>query len=906
MTVTAGQAGSGRRETWHDQPAEAVLAALASRREGLTHEEARARLERHGPNRLPSAPRRSLLARVFDQFNNLLIFVLLGSAAISVGLGHFVDAGVILAVVVINAVIGLIQEGRAEHSLEAIRALIDPRASVLREGRRKSIAADEIVPGDIVLIEAGDRVPADLRLVKAASLRIDEAILTGESVVAEKAVAPVAAEATLGDRASMAFSGAFVATGQGIGVVVATGVETEIGRIGALIGGGHDLKTPLIRQMDRFAGGLTLVILAVSALSFAFAWGLRGYAFGEAMMAVVGLAVAAIPEGLPAVLTIALAIGVRRMAQRRAIIRRLPAVEVLGSVSVICSDKTGTFTRNEMTVRTLVTPAASYRVAGSGYDPVVAAGAEVFSGDLAGDAAAMELVRAAALCSDAETRKTAHGWVVDGDPMEGALVTLAQKAGLDPVLLRKQVPRSDEIPFDTQHKFMATLNHDHEGRAFIVIKGAPETVLALCSDADGRPPEAGPWQARIEAIAAEGQRVLGLATLAVPAGTRELSFEMTRGARFLGLLGFIDPPRPEAVEAVGQCLAAGVRVVMITGDHAATAREIGRQLGLSPRPEVMTGAEVAGLDSDGLVEAVKHVDIFARTTPEDKLRIVEALQRDGAVVAMTGDGVNDAPALERADIGVAMGIKGTEAAKQAAEMVLADDNFASIVEAVRAGRTVYDNIVKVIAWTLPTNGAEAMIIVAALLFGLPMPVTPVQVLWINTVTAVALGLTLAFEPTEAGVMRHPPRPAGQPLIGGLVVWRIILVSAAFVVGGFWLYLWVEGQGRPVEEARTVVVNAIVVMEIFYLFAVRYVHGTSLTLTGIVGTPAVLVGIGVSAAAQVVFNWWPPAQAVFGSRGIGLADCAAILGVGLAMLVVVEIDKALLRLVTRRRGRMAAP
>lgn len=902
MAMTTDRQSGAPRASYHDKPVEAVLAALDSRREGLSEAEAEGRIARHGFNRLPSAPRRTMWARIRDQFNNLLIFVLLGSAAVSVGLGHLVDAGVILAVVVINAVIGIIQEGRAEHSLEAIRSLIDPRASVLRDGRRKSVAAETIVPGDIVLIEAGDRVPADLRLIKASSLRIDEAVLTGESVPAEKSVAAVAADAALGDRLSLAYSGAFVTTGQGVGVAVATGVATEIGRIGAMLGGGGDLKTPLIRQMDRFAGVLTLVILVVSALALAFAWGLRGYAFGDAMMAVVGLAVAAIPEGLPAVLTIALAIGVRRMALHRAIIRRLPAVEVLGAVSVICSDKTGTFTRNEMTVRSLITARHGYAVAGMGYDPAIEDGAEAFSGDLASDEPALELVRAAALCSDAETRDTAKGWVVDGDPMEGALVTLAHKAGIDPVLLRKQVPRTDEIPFDTQHKFMATLHHDHDGRAFVLIKGAPETVLAMCVDASGARLDASAWHRRVEAIAAEGQRVLGFATLSVAAGTRELSFETARaGARFLGLIGFIDPPRPDAVDAVAQCLAAGVRVVMITGDHAATAREIGRQLGLAAEPVVMTGAEVAALDGDGLAAAVERVQVFARTTPEDKLRIVEALQRDGAVVAMTGDGVNDAPALERADIGVAMGVKGTEAAKEAAEMVLADDNFASIVEAVRAGRTVYDNIVKVIAWTLPTNAAEAMIIVAALLFGLPMPVTPVQVLWINTVTAVALGLTLAFEPTEPGVMTHRPRPPGQPLIGGLVIWRIALVSTLFVLGSFWLYLWVEGQGRPVEEARTVVVNAIVVMEIFYLFAVRYVHGSSVTFQGVVGTPAVLAGVGATAAAQAVFTWWPPAQAVFGSRPIGLDDCIAIMGVGVAMLAVIEIDKAAWRRFGARVG-----
>ncbi len=896
-------------EAWHASDADAALRALGVSAEGLSAAQAQERLQQHGPNRLPAGKRRSPLLRLLLQFHNLLIYVLLASAVVSLMLGHAVDAGVILSVVLLNAVIGFIQEGRAEQALEAIRGMIDPKASVLRDGHRSTIAAEAIVPGDIVLLEAGDRVPADLRLLRARGLRIEEAVLTGESLAVEKGTDPVAADAALGDRAAMAFSGTLVASGQGIGVAVATGIGTELGRISALIGTVETLKTPLLRQMDGFARQLTWVILGVSALAFLFAMGVRDYALDDAFMTVIGLAVAAIPEGLPAIMTITLAIGVQRMAKRNAIIRRLPAVETLGSVSVICSDKTGTLTRNEMTASALVTAGGVFEVSGSGYAPEGGFSADGVDVAPDSDRLLAGLVQAGLLCNDALVTQRDTGWLVDGDPMEGALVTLAMKAALDPALMRRQWPRTDEIPFDAQHRFMATLHHGHEqpdGR-FILVKGAPERILEMCDQVRGLetdlPIDRDQWHRHADALAAKGQRVLAFAVRNAAPDQQALTFDDVEGGLvLLGLVGFIDPPREEAVAAVADCHRAGIRVVMITGDHAVTAREIGRQLGLAEAPTVMTGQEVEQLDDEGLRRAVGETEVFARTTPEHKLRLVKALQAEGLVVAMTGDGVNDAPALKRADVGVAMGGKGTEAAKEASEMVLVDDNFASIAAAVREGRTVYDNLMKVIGWTLPTNGGEALTILGAIAFGLALPLTPVQILWVNMVTAVALGLALAFEPTEPGTMQRPPRPADTPILGRDLVWRVCFVSVLFVIGVFGVFFWSQSRGLSLEMSRTLVVNTLVVMEIFYLFSVRYVHGTALTWQGVLGTPAVLIGVGVAVVAQLAFTYLPVLQRVFDARPVALLDGLVVIGVGVLMLFAVELEKRIRPALTGHAGR----
>ena len=888
----AGPAGDGR--PWHAIEASEVLADLATDPKGLALEEAGRRLRTIGPNRLPEHAAHSLLRRFLLQFHNLLIYVLLAAGAIAALIGHTTDALVILAVVLVNAVIGYVQEGRAEKALEAIRGMIDPHASVIRNGQRLTVPADEVVPGDVVTLEAGDRVPADLRLIKARSLRIDEAALTGESVPVDKGVPPVEAEAALGDRLSMAFSGTFVAAGHGKGVAVATGARTELGRISTLIGEVERLATPLVRQMDHFARQITVAVLAVSAVVFAYAVLVRFYTLGDAFMAVVAIAVSAIPEGLPAVMTITLAVGVQRMAQRNAIVRRLPAVETLGSVSVICSDKTGTLTRNEMMVRTVVTTAGSFEVEGVGYRPV---GGFLLDGRQINpftNRVLEQLGLACLLCNNSDLRPSNGDWLVDGDPMEGALVSLAIKAGHNAQTARRQHRRLDEIPFDSRHRFMATLHARHGSDPIVYVKGAPERVLAMC-DRMAAPHGTWPllvdeWNDRIDRLASEGQRVLALACRSLPEGARDIApADVEQGLTLIGLVGMIDPPRAEAVEAVAECRAAGIQVKMITGDHVATARAIAEQLGLADDPKAVTGHELEALDDAEFLVCARDASVFARTSPEHKLRLVEALQEGGSTVAMTGDGVNDAPALKRADVGVAMGRKGTEAAKEASQIVLADDNFASIVAAVREGRTVYDNLTKAIAWTLPTNG-EAFTVVLAILFGLTLPVTPVQVLWINMVTAVTLGITLAFEPTEPGAMQRPPRPPHQRLLSGRMLWRIVFVSTLMVIGTFSVYAWAVSRGLPVETARTMVVNSIVVMEIFYLFSVRYIHDSSLTWRGALGTRAVLIGVAVVAIAQLAFTYFPLMHRIFDSRPISLLDGLAILGLGVALLGIVEVEK----------------
>ena len=616
-------------------------------------------------------------------------------------------------------------------------------------------------------------------------------------------------------------------------------------------------------------------------------------------MVMIGLAVAAIPEGLPAVMTIALAIGVRRMAARNAIVRRLPAVETLGSVSVICSDKTGTLTRNEMMVRTLVTSEGSFDIAGVGYRPA----GEVKLGDGAIAPADFPTLSAGAmaaiLCNDAELRSSDGRWSILGDPMEGALLAFGEKAGHAIDRLREQFPRSDEIPFDTEHRYMASLHHDERGESFAYIKGAPERVIEMCGlqlePAGAQSIDKAFWRTATDDIASRGQRVLALAVKRLPGGHHTLTTEdVETGATLIGLLGLIDPPRDEARAAIRECRAAGIRVKMITGDHAATAEAIARELHLADDPKTITGQAIDLLDDDALEEVASEVSVFARTSPAHKLRLVTALQARNEVTAMTGDGVNDAPALKRANIGVAMGGKGTEAAKEAAELVLVDDNFASIVAAVREGRTVYDNLRKVIAWTLPTNGGEASAIIAAILFGLTLPVTAIQILWINMITATTLGLVFAFEPTEPGTMSRPPRNPREPILTARLLWQIGFVSLLFVTGAFGIFFYALERGFAVELARTMVVNTIVIMEVFYLFNVRFVHGSSLSLRAILGTPAVLIALGLVLAAQLAFTYVPAMQDVFETRPVGLRDGLLIVGVGVALFLIVEAEKLLYR------------
>ena len=893
---------------WHSLASEKVLELQGTGTDGLDAAEATARLARHGPNRLPEPTRRSALRRLLAQFNNVLIYVLLLASLVTALLGEWTDTGVIVGVVVINALIGFIQEGKAERALEAISGMLSPRAMVIRNSRKSDIPAEQLVPGDIVVLQAGDLVPADLRLLKIRNLQVDEAILTGESVPAEKSVAAVAPGAALGDRFSMTWSGTLVTAGVASGVVVATGAATEIGRISALLSGVQTLATPLTRQLERFGKMLSLVIGGVAITTMAIGVMLHGYGLEQMFIAAVGLAVAAIPEGLPAIITITLAIGVQRMAARNAIIRRLPAVETLGSVSVICSDKTGTLTRNEMTVSRVALAGREYAVTGVGYDPHGALHIGDEEPDHAADHILMLLCRAALLCNDAEFTAASGESRLQGDPTEGALLVLAMKAGLEPDRVLPGHPRDDTIPFESERRFMATLHHDHEGGRTIFVKGAPERILSMCADVAGDEGllalDREHWLQRAEDLAAHGLRVLALATRTPSAGrSGELTTGEVEGSlTLLGLVGLIDPPRDEAIKAVAECRSAGINVKMITGDHLRTARAVALAMGIGDGRKAMLGDDLRDLSDAQLAAVVEETDVFARSSPEHKLRIVEALQAQGHVVAMTGDGVNDAPALKRADVGVAMGKGGTEVARQAAEMVLSDDNFASIECAVEEGRTVYDNIRKAILFILPTNAAEAMMILLAIVLGRSLPITPLQILWVNMVTAVTLALALAFEPPERDIMQRPPRHPDEPLLGRFVIWRISFVSLIVVAGTFGLFVEARAAGYELETARTMAVNALVMFEVFYLLNVRHILAPTLNFNGLFGNRIAIAAVTAVIGLQMLLTYLPIMNTLFGTAPLDGGDWLLVVLVAATVVPLVELEKWFLRRRARRARR----
>ncbi|NOQ90786.1 MAG: HAD-IC family P-type ATPase [Gammaproteobacteria bacterium] len=887
-------------ENWHAESEKAVIESLQTAVDGLPEDEINKRLIQYGANRIAETKTRGPLLRFLYQFHNVLIYVLVVAAVVTAILQHWVDAGVIFGVVLINAVIGFVQEGKAEDALRAIRQMLSPNAMVMRDGRQLTIPAEGLVPGDIVLLQSGDKVPADLRLFRVKGLQVQEAALTGESMAVGKITDTVAEQAVIGDRRNMAFSGTIVTHGQGAGVVVATGAQTQLGHISSLVADVEKVTTPLLRQMAQFGNALTIVILIIAALNFVFGVWVHDYLLADMFLASVSLAVAAIPEGLPAIMTITLAIGVQRMARRNAIIRKLPAVETLGAVTVICTDKTGTLTRNEMTVRSISTARKLFELAGAGYDPHGAISLE--GKDIQAEERPLlsEVLRAAILCNDAVLENVNKDWLVHGDPMEGALLVAGLKAGLDLELEAKNYPRTDLIPFESEHRFMATLHHSHKNEAFIYLKGAPESVLEMCAyqrDGDAEQPlDKDYWLTRLEAMAGSGQRILAIAVKPVTNDHMELNFaDVKDGLVMLGLLGLIDPPRNEAVKAVQTCSKAGIRVKMITGDHGITALAIARQIKLGNVDDILTGQDIDQMSEDDLRKLVLDVDVYARVNPEHKLLLVRLLQEQGKIVAMTGDGVNDAPALKRADVGTAMGQNGTEAAKEAAEMVLADDNFASIAHAVEEGRTVYDNIKKAILFILPTNGGEALIILTAILFGFKqLPLIPVQILWVNMITAVTLALALAFEPPEKNVMQRPPRDAHEPMLTPYFIWRISFVSIILMSGTFGLFLWEMDGGASIEHARTVAVNTLVMFEIFYLFNSRYITASIFNWAGFTGNRYVLIAIAVLIVFQLGFTYLAPMQVLFGTTAIGLNIWLRILLVSSSVLFLVEIEKYLAR------------
>jgi magnesium-transporting ATPase (P-type) len=885
---------------WHALSVDEVAKRLTTDTgKGLEAAEAAKRLQEHGPNRLPEGKKRGPLMRFLSQFNNILVYVLLGAGFTKLMLNLWVDAAIIFGVVILNALLGFIQEGKAEKALESIRNMLSAEARTLRGGETRIIAAEQLVPGDIVLLESGDKIPADVRLADAKNLRTEEAALTGESVPADKSTQGVSINATVGDRESMAFSGTLVVSGRATGVVVATGSETELGRINALLASVSAIETPLLRQIKKFGYAITAVIAIVGALVFAYGKWVKGMDFVELFQAVVGIAVSVIPEGLPAIITITLAIGVQRMAQRNAIIRQLPAVETLGSVSRICSDKTGTLTLMEMMVVSAVTAESAFKVTGNGYAPE---GKVTKDGNPTGKNPVLDLMgRVSVLCNDAELFEEEGAWKVEGDPTEGALFPFATKLGMDRQAEQAAYPRIDVIPFESEHKFMATLHKAADGKQFLLVKGAPEVILDHCDrqqSADGQP---GPidrqhFMQASDELAGQGERVLGLAWLEHP-GIKTGSLtaaDLPKNLVLLGLIGLLDPPRREAIEAVKECHGGGIRVTMITGDHKITAAAIAKMLDIGDGRTAITGAEIEAMDTASLQERVRNVDVFARASPEHKLRLVKAIQANKQIVAMTGDGVNDAPALKKANIGVAMGIKGTEVTKEAAGMVLADDNFASITAAVKEGRTVYNNIEKAILFMLPTNVAQALVIAVAIFFGLTMPITAPQVLWVNMVTSVALGLVISFEPHELDVMKRPPRAVDRPILTGFGMWRVAFVGLALLVYTLCAFFWMKWQGASDALARTVAVNAITIGQVFYLLNSRFLLDSSLSFKAHLGNKYLPLGIGAVVILQLLFTYAPPLQRLFDNEAIPLWVWPWLFLGGLVFFLVVEAEKFIIR------------
>jgi len=785
---------------WHHLPRDEIETLLESDAEkGLDTFEVLHRQNNFGPNRLTLKKGKSPLVLFLLQFHQPLVYILLGAAFVTFALQEWVDSGVIFGVVLVNSVIGFIQESKALKAIEALARAMKGVAMVVRAGEKENIAASELVPGDLVLLQSGDKVPADLRLLRSRELQIDESALTGESVSVQKQAERLAQDTVLADRNNMAYSSTLVTYGTGAGVVVATGDGTEIGRINALIASADTLATPLTKKITHFSGILLWVILGLAGLTLLAGW-FHGEPLLDTFMAAVALAVGAIPEGLPAAMTIMLAIGVSKMAQRHAIIRRMPAVETLGSTTVICSDKTGTLTQNQMTVQQICAGDRCYEFSGVGYAPQGEISLDESAIDPQSHPALEECLKAGLLCNDSRLINDGEQWGSEGDPTEVALITAAFKAGLEREALEQAMSRIDTLPFESQHQYMATLHSVATGAAPVIyMKGSVESVLSRCRDTYGTGSDTGlldqaSIHRNVEEMAARGLRVLAFARKVVTTPVQVVTHdEVADGLTFLGLQAMMDPPRPEAIAAVKACQKAGIQVKMITGDHVATAAAIARQIGLQsstqsdPDNFAINGHRLSQLADHELVEVAQRTAVFARVSPEQKLRLVEALQAKGHVVAMTGDGVNDAPALKQADIGVAMGVGGTEVAKEAADMVLTDDNFSTIEAAVEEGRAVFDNLVKFITWTLPTNIGEGLVILVAVFAGLTLPITPVQILWINMTTAVLLGLMLAFEGKEPGIMERPPRRPDTPVLTRTLGFRIGLVSLMLLLSAFGLF-----------------------------------------------------------------------------------------------------------------------
>jgi len=888
---------------WHNLSLQEVAQSLDSDpKTGLSAAEVSQRQQKYGPNELKSKPGKSPIIRFLLQFNQPLLYILLVAGAIKALLGSWTNAWVIWGVTVINAIIGYVQESKAESAIAALASAVKTEATVLRDGQKVRVSSTEIVPGDIVLLASGDKVPADLRLFDIRNLQVNESALTGESVAVEKNTRQVETDAPLAERTNMAYAGSFVTFGTGSGIVIAIGQHTETGRISQLMDRGTNLTTPLTRKFDRFSKTLLYIILGVAALTVAVGIG-YGNSLIDMFEAAVALAVSAIPEGLPAVVTITLAIGVSRMARCHAIIRKLPAVETLGGATVICSDKTGTLTENQMTVQAIYAGGQHYQVTGSGYNPEgeIVVNADILDGvdahqiaDLNSNVALHECLTAGLLCNDSRIEVKDGQNTVIGDPTEGALIIAANKAGLNDSHA-EAMPRVDVIPFESEFQYMATLHEKGRGERIIYVKGSVEALLQRCEqmlDAQGelQPVDAEIIQQQVDAMANEGLRVLAFAQK-ISAQQSLDHDDIATGLIFLGLQGMIDPPRQEAIRAVKTCQEAGIQVKMITGDHAVTARAIAQRMGFNHHEEVIayTGKQLAQMDDRELANAVEDGTVFARVAPEQKLRLVEALQSKGEIVAMTGDGVNDAPALKQADIGTAMGGAGTEVAKEAADMILTDDNFASIEAAVEEGRTVYRNLLKAIAFILPVNGGESMTILISVLLARVLPILSLQVLWLNMVNSIAMTVPLAFEPKSEIVMQQEPRNPNEPLLSRKLLYRIILISVFNWILIFGMFEWVLRDTGNVDLARTMAIQALVSGRIFYLLSLSQL-GTAIT-TRLIGrrresfsdARAILIGIVGAVILQIIFSQVGFMNTLFSTAPLNWNQWLICLLVGLPMI-----------------------
>lgn len=880
---------------------EEVLKNQQSQPSGLTHNEASARLARDGLNALPEKAGKPAWLRFLAHFHDVLIYVLIAAAALTAVMGHWVDTAVILGVAVINALIGHIQENNAEKSLKSIRNMLSASAVVVRNGQHETVATTDLVVGDIVVLRAGDRIPADLRVMEAHNLRVEEAILTGESTVVDKTTEALTGELPLGDRKNLLFSGTTISAGAGLGVVIATGEATELGHINQMMTEIEKHRTPLLVQMDKLGKAIFSLILAMMVGLFIFSLLLRDMPMGELLLSLISLAVAAVPEGLPAIISIILSLGVQTMARKRAIIRKLPTVETLGAMSVICSDKTGTLTMNEMTVKAIITADKNYRVQGNSYEPTGEihveendALAEIAPGSLL-----ESYLRTIDLCNDSQLIRDEQGhWGITGGPTEGALKVLAAKAMLPAV----ESELRSKIPFDSQYKYMAThyrIGNDER----VLVTGAPDVLFKLCrlqQTANGTEAFTQPyWEAEIARYAKEGLRMVAAAWKPAHADANALTHDcLNEGLIFLGIAGMMDPPRPEAIAAIGACQQAGIRVKMITGDHPQTAMSIGGMLGIHNSTHAVTGYELEQMDEAELAEAAVTYDIFARTSPEHKLRLVKALQDKGEIVGMTGDGVNDAPALKQADVGIAMGIKGTEVTKEAADMVLTDDNFATIASAVQEGRRVYDNLKKTILFIMPTNLAQGLLIIVALLAGNLIPLTPVLILWMNMATSATLSFGLAFEAGERNIMRRPPRQSNENVMDGFAIWRVGFVGTLIAACAFMLEAWLQPRGHSPEFIRTVLLQTLVTAQWVYMLNCRVSDGFSLG-RGLLMNKGIWLVSGILLLLQLAIIYVPFLQMLFGTEALPLRYWGITFAIGIALFFIVEIEKPLTRKFRRK-------